>query len=105
MSNILRSEEGVLYTRQIKGALKSFESNAGSGDGMKVDLVNLISDFFHLCDLNAVDPQEVHEEAWAVYLKETGKCKRCGTQLIQGYCKDGTCPHNNHKQDEYFTEE
>jgi len=34
-----------------------------------------------------------------------GECKRCGTVLNKkGYCKDETCPHSDHLQNETWVE-
>ena len=33
------------------------------------------------------------------------ECKRCGSDLDEkGYCKDETCPHSDHLQNETWTE-
>jgi len=41
---------------------------------------------------------------WKVDEFSVDECKRCGTNLKNGYCMDETCPHNNHLQDETWTE-
>ena len=83
-------------------SLEVIECDCGYHMGIDASFLDQVKDFITRCPScdKEIDTAKVVPEN-----ESPPECKRCGTDLDKkGYCKDETCPHSDHLQNETWVE-